>query len=163
MTKDETQLPLIVWLGFQHCPLSACSPTACFHQDLKGSGYFWKECLCFNGPWSHSGKKMVQDPWHCGRHCRLLNPTRWFTSASFPWRPWMNFLSVSCVCMHAQSCPTLCSLKDYNPLGSSIHGILQARILEWIAIPFSRDSFLTQGLNQHLLCLLGFGRQVLYY
>ena len=40
----------------------------------------------------------------------------------------------------AQSCPTLCDLIDCNPLGSSVHGILQARILEWIAIPISRGS-----------------------
>ena len=40
----------------------------------------------------------------------------------------------------AQSCPTLCNEVDYSPPGSSVHGILQARILEWIAIPFSRGS-----------------------
>ena len=37
----------------------------------------------------------------------------------------------------AQSCPTLCDPLDCSPPGSSIHGILQARILEWIAIAFS--------------------------
>ena len=40
----------------------------------------------------------------------------------------------------AQSCSTLCNLVDYSPLGSSVHGILQARILEWVAISFSRGS-----------------------
>ena len=40
----------------------------------------------------------------------------------------------------AQSCPTLCDPVDCSPLGSSVHGILQARILEWIAISFSRGS-----------------------
>ena len=40
----------------------------------------------------------------------------------------------------AQYCLTLCSLMDYNLPGSSVHGILQARILEWVAIPFSRGS-----------------------
>ena len=40
----------------------------------------------------------------------------------------------------AQSCPTLCDPMDWSPLGSSIHGILLARILEWIAISFSRGS-----------------------
>ena len=35
----------------------------------------------------------------------------------------------------AQSCPTLC-----NSMGYTVHGILQARILEWVAFPFSRDS-----------------------
>ena len=39
-----------------------------------------------------------------------------------------------------QSCPTLCNPIDCSPPGSSVHGILQARILEWIAIPFSRGS-----------------------
>ena len=45
-----------------------------------------------------------------------------------------------CVCMHAQSCPTLCNPMDSSPSGSSVHGILQARIPEWVAISFSRRS-----------------------
>ena len=40
----------------------------------------------------------------------------------------------------AQLCPTLCDSMDYSPPGSSIHGILQARILQWVAISFSRGS-----------------------
>ena len=36
-----------------------------------------------------------------------------------------------------QSCPTLCDPIDSSPLGSSVPGILQARILEWVAISFS--------------------------
>ena len=40
----------------------------------------------------------------------------------------------------AQSCLTLCYPVEYNPPGSSVHEILQARILEWVAIPFSRGS-----------------------
>ena len=40
----------------------------------------------------------------------------------------------------AQSCPTLCSPVDFSPPASSVHGILQARILEWVAISFSRGS-----------------------
>ena len=39
-----------------------------------------------------------------------------------------------------QSCPTLCNPMDCSPPGSSVHGILQARTLEWVAIPFSRRS-----------------------
>ena len=38
-----------------------------------------------------------------------------------------------------QSCPTLCDSMDYSPPDSSVLGILQARILEWVAIPFSKD------------------------
>ena len=40
----------------------------------------------------------------------------------------------------AQSCPTLCDPMDCSLSGSSIHGIFQARVLEWIAISFSRGS-----------------------
>ena len=39
----------------------------------------------------------------------------------------------------AQSCPTLSDLMDCSPLGSSIHGIFQARVLEWVAIAFSEQ------------------------
>ena len=41
--------------------------------------------------------------------------------------------------MHAESCPTLCDPMHYSSPGSSVHGIFQARILEWVAISFSRD------------------------
>ena len=43
-----------------------------------------------------------------------------------------------------QLCPTLCNPMDYSWPGSSVHGILQARILEWVAIPFSRPRDRTQ-------------------
>ena len=39
-----------------------------------------------------------------------------------------------------QSCCTLCDPMDCSPPGSSVHGILQAKILEWVAISFSRAS-----------------------
>ena len=38
-----------------------------------------------------------------------------------------------------QSCLTLCDPVDYSPPGSSVHGLLQARILEWVAMSLSRD------------------------
>ena len=40
----------------------------------------------------------------------------------------------------AQSCPTLCDPMAYSLPGSSVHGIFQARVLEWVAISFSRRS-----------------------
>ena len=58
-----------------------------------------------------------------------------------------------------QSWPTLCNPMECSPPGSSVHGILQARILEWVAIPFSRGSSPTQGLNLSLLHC----RQILYH
>jgi len=39
-----------------------------------------------------------------------------------------------------QLCPTLCNPMGGNLPGSSVHGILQGRILEWVGIPFSRGS-----------------------
>ena len=43
----------------------------------------------------------------------------------------------------AQSCPTLCDPMDCNLPGSSVHGIFQARVLEWVAVAFSNlDSIL---------------------
>ena len=60
----------------------------------------------------------------------------------------------------AQSCQTLCNPMDCSPPGSSVHGILQERILECVVIPFSRGwIFLTQGLNLGLLHC----RQILYH
>ena len=57
-----------------------------------------------------------------------------------------NFLATifaTTVCMHAnsfESCPTLCDPVDCSPPGSSVHGILQARKLKWVAVPSSRGS-----------------------
>ena len=48
----------------------------------------------------------------------------------------------------AQSCPTLCDPVDCSLAGSSIHGILQARILEQVAISFSRGSSRPRDLTQ---------------
>ena len=59
------------------------------------------------------------------------------------------------VCTRAellQPCPTLCDPMDCSPSSSSVHSIVQAGILEWVAVPSSRWS--SQGLNPHLSCLL---------
>jgi len=48
---------------------------------------------------------------------------------------------------------------DCSPPGSSVHGILQARILEWVAVPFSRGIFPTQGSNPGALHC----RQIVYH
>ena len=58
----------------------------------------------------------------------------------------------------AQFCLTLYNSLDYSPPGSSVHEFFQARILEWVVIPFFRD-FPTQGLNLGLL----YYRQVFFF
>ena len=55
---------------------------------------------------------------------------------SFPYLGQGLFLS--CMCFSHQSCLTLCDPMDCSPLGFSVHGIFQARILEWVAIPCSK-------------------------
>ena len=57
-----------------------------------------------------------------------------------------------------QTCPAFCDPVDCSSPASSVHGILQARILEWVAIPFARGILPTQGLNLSLLHC----RQILY-
>ena len=52
----------------------------------------------------------------------------------------------------AQSCPTLCDLMDCSPPGSSVHGIFQARVLEWVAIAFS-ESRSSLGIPAPCYCL----------
>ena len=47
----------------------------------------------------------------------------------------------------SQSCPTLCNPMNHSPPGSSVHGILQARILEWVAISLSRGSARPRNRN----------------
>ena len=64
--------------------------------------------------------------------------------------PSLSFLNCESESEVAQSCPTLCDPVDWNLPSSSIYGILQARILEWVAISFSRGIFPTQGLNPGL-------------
>ena len=58
----------------------------------------------------------------------------------FRWGHWLRCFYLQSKSVVAQLCPTLCDPMDCSPPGSSVHGILQARILEWVAIPFSRGS-----------------------
>ena len=51
----------------------------------------------------------------------------------------------------SHSVVSLCNPMGCSPPGSSVHGILQARILEWVATPFSKGIFLTQESNLGLL------------
>ena len=63
------------------------------------------------------------------------------------------------VCICAQSCPILCHPMDCSLTGSSVHGIFQARIMEWVAISFSRGSSWSKD-RTHVSCVSCIGRQV---
>ena len=67
---------------------------------------------------------------------KILTLLQWSgTEPTIP--PRFACIYLSCRCMHAQSYLTLCDPMNCSPPGSSVHGILQARILEWVAIPLS--------------------------
>ena len=61
-----------------------------------------------------------------------------------------------------QSCLTLCDPMDCSPPSSSVHGILQARILEWVAMPFCRGSSPPRDPTC-VSCVSCIGRQLLYH
>ena len=66
---------------------------------------------------------------------------------------WNTILSVLCCCLVTKSCPALCDPMDYSSPGPSVHGISQARILEWVAISFSWKS--SQHKDQtHVFCII---------
>ena len=71
------------------------------------------------------------------------------------------YSNVSCWCSVTKSCLTLWDPVDCTPPGSSVHGICQARILEWVANPFSRGSSRPRD-QAHVSYVSCTGRQVLY-
>ena len=68
-----------------------------------------------------------------------------------------------CLCANSlQSCPTLCDPMDCSPPGSSVHDVIQSRILEWVAMSFSRGS--SQQRDWSLILYVFFiGRRVFYH
>ena len=65
--------------------------------------------------------------------CAVSEGSSWSNREMTPWSE-VKWSGV------AQSCPTLCNPMDCSPAGSSIHGIFQARVLDWVAISFPRGS-----------------------
>ena len=69
-----------------------------------------------------------------------------------------SFLNIILICywsggLVTQSCLTLCDSMDYSLPGSSVHGILQARVLEWVAMPSSKGSSQPGG-QTHVSCII---------
>ena len=74
---------------------------------------------------------------------------------------WLSILNIAVCCYRlvAKSCLTLCNHMDCRPPGSSVHGISQARILEWVAISSSRSSSKSRDQTS-ISCI---GRWILSY
>ena len=94
----------------------------------------------------------------CGRGCRWCQ----LTDGRQHKEPGMLCEFGKCVCAQVAQVMSDSDPMDYSPQGYPVHGILQARILEWVAISFSRRIFPTQVSNPHLLHLLHC-RRILYH
>ena len=82
---------------------------------------------------------------------------------SWIWGIWEDHrMPVQKICsmlLLVESCPTLCDPTDCSPPGSSVHGISQARVIEWVAISFSRGS----SQPRDGTCISCIDRRILYY
>ena len=66
------------------------------------------------------------------------------------------------MCWVTRSCPTLCNPMGCSPPGSSVHGVLHTRVLEWVAISSSRGSSWPRN-GTHVSCVSCIDRQILYH
>ena len=101
--------------------------------------------------------------WHCvPTELSYFHPISASQGSDDPWNPVINtgvkrvwnITETAFALSSVQSCLTLCNPLDCSLPGSSVHGIFQARILEWGAISITRGIFPIQGPNLHLLRLL---------
>ena len=113
-----------IWGAFKN-PIKVISQTkeirTCAGEDWTSPPLFdWAISMCQQGwkPWTSSWRS---------KRCSMV----------FSVLQWKSLFKRSEV---AQSCLTLCDPMDCNLPGSSLHGILRARVLEWVAISFSRGS-----------------------
>ena len=89
---------------------------------------------------------------------RLLTSTSICVCAGVCVRVWVCVCGCACVHVHTPTksvrlCLTLCDPMDCSLPGSSVHGVFQARVLEWVAMPSSRGSSQPRGQTHISLCL----------
>ena len=125
-----------------------------FEISLQVCWHFSQEMwsLNSNSPWSQAGLNDFFKGIECSGHDTMRLITRsqkkqYTIYLVFPLSLvhasldlWAVMCVCACVCVCGQLCLTLCDPMDCSPQGSSVHGISQARILEWVAISFSRGS-----------------------
>ena len=160
-----------IFLSYLHHAreLEFCSSLNCFSALSRSNN--WPCCFC--SFWTSSSQIRViafilpsKTP-HLNPRGLLLLSLKW-NSVKPPSRGFGRSVLVT------QLCLTLCDPMEHSSLGSSVYGILQARILEWVAIPFSRKSswprdwtqvsrivgrrFTVWATKSHLLkCIQGYG------
>ena len=117
-------------LSLQLCP-TLCDPMGCSLPVSSVHGILWTRVLEWVAMPSSRGSSQPRD-W-IWVSCIA---GRFFTAES-PGKPMISSSAAATAAKSPQSCPTLCDPKEGSPLGSSVPGILQARILERVAISFS--------------------------
>ena len=147
-------LPHSIWHLWK-CPYSNYSQHSYQH---PGIAWYHSQTVGYPGPCSFVGLE-GQEAFHAYflRSLDKFNSHNHFhcgPQRSFLWRPSKFHVPRLTVqgWVHAQSlqlCLTLCDPIHCSPPGSSVHGVLQARILEWITV-LLQEIFSTQGLSRHL-------------
>ena len=84
--------------------------------------------------------KVGKDPHPAQTVKQKESPLIWTFCSDFQLIEWGHPHCVWMCVLYARSCPTLCDSMNFNLSGSSVKGIFQARVLEWVAMPFSRGS-----------------------
>ena len=125
--------------------------------------------------WAVSCKILMAKPVvlvHSSANCLVETDQFWHLLSNLRqhfWWPHLDGSSVSpryntllCVCVLTESCLTLRDPRDCSPPGSSVHGIVQARMLEWVAISFSRGSSQPRDWT-HISYISCIGRHILYH
>ena len=131
-------------------------PPASFLQEADDLKFVWRTWTLFSRasalpscvpPAEQHGEECAS-PESDGPRQRYFKNSFWFPSSSFLFL--FSLLDIPGACVHAQSfqlCPIPSDPVDYSPPGSPVHGILQARILEWTAMPSSRGSSQSRDLT----------------
>ena len=101
-------------------------------------------CSQSSREWREKEKVEFLQPFHLERSSKVPGE---IDASNIKWR------GGKCMCVKSlQSCPTICDPVDYSLPSSSVHGILHARLLEWVAISYSRKS--SQPKNWiHISCV----------
>ena len=127
-------------------------PTRLIKTGSKETLGFFKNELFTSASHDHSQRRRV----NCQYFFLIQNPSYKMSKIYY------FLIRIKHVCAKSsQSCPTLCNPMDCSPPGFSVHETLQARILEWIAMPSSRGHSQPRDLTSvsYVSCV---GRQILY-
>ena len=131
--------PMCSWLnrGLLHPSETEDRGLSPKHSSAPCSG--WSLCLLLQSYWGNREDSGISWKGKWIRYCIINTGLPSKVSSPLVYTLYVKLHSVHFSSV-AQSCPTLCDPMDCSLPGSSIRGILQTRVLEWVAISFSRRS-----------------------